>query len=545
MSFQTPKSKCTVHVEGLGNLDGWEYPNGVQQFCGIPYASLPKRWTRAQLQTTWPSSHHDGTKLGNSCPNPILDGPDLTPVPPNPLFNEPGTDELTALNINIVRPPPSVTNSPVLGYVHGGSLLFGGANLSIFDAVNLVSISVMIGKPIVVATFNYRVGLGGFLASAAIKEELQRDGYAGCGNFGLTDQQVAFEWINRYIPSLGGDPENVTAVGESAGGISISHQLLAANRPKFHRAVCMSGLSASIPSWTMEEHERLFQAVCQCFDIAADDPQVLELLRSIPQQDLADATDRVHGVPASTGNPCLDGWFHSGDPLEPHEAPLWLKSYMLGDVYHEGIIFHPNLLDDDYDFIHSTLHDSIGDDAHVNEVLRLYEMFPDTPQHLLLERFEHMAGDAVFKIPNFVTANLSTRLQADESLFRYHFDQRTRMKGPLEGTAYHAYELLYLFQNLNNKLNTEELSLAESFVRAWIAFCHGDKPWETGTDRWMVWGPDGRHQVKSEAEDETARDYTRFKSVLNMGEGNSVQKKWLRGVDTIVNKRMRIGTFRS
>lgn len=479
----------------------------------------------------------------NSCPNPILDGPDLTPVPPNPLFNEPGVDEQTALNINIVRPPPSVTKSPVLGYVHGGSLLFGGANLSVFDAVNLVSFSVKIGKPIVVATFNYRVGLGGFLASPAIKEELQRDGYAGCGNFGLTDQQVAFEWINRYISLLGGDPENVTAVGESAGGISISHQLLAANRPKFHRAVCMSGLSASIPSWTLEEHERLFKAVCQCFDIAFDDPQVLELLRAIPQQALANATGRAHGVEASTGNPCLDGWFHSGDPLEPHEPPSWLKSYMLGDVYHEGIIFHLNLLEDDYDFIRSTLIDSVGDEMYVNELLRLYGISPETPQHLLLDRFEHMAGDAVFKIPNFVTAKLCTRLQQEGSFFGYHFDQRTRMKGELKGTAYHAYELLYLFRNLDNELNANELSLADSFTRAWIEFCYGNKPWETGSDKWMVWGPDGSHRVKSEAEDEKTREYTRFKRVLDMGEESSVQKKWFRGIDTIVNKRMRIGTF--
>lgn len=481
----------------------------------------------------------------NSCPNPILDGPDLTPVPPNPLFNEPGTDELTALNINIVRPPPSVARSPVLAYVHGGSLLFGGANLSIFDAVNLVSISVMIGKPIVVATFNYRVGLGGFLASAAIRDELEQDGCAGCGNFGLTDQQVAFEWINRYISPLGGDPQNVTAVGESAGGISISHQLVASHRPKFHRAVCMSGLSAAIPSWTMEEHERLFQAVCHYFDIAVDDPSVLELLRAIPQQALADATAQVHGVPASTGNPCLDGWFHRGDPLEPHEAPSWLKSYMLGDVYHEGIIFHPNLMEDDYNFIHSTISDSIGDERVTKEILELYEIFPDTPPHLLLERFEHMAGDAIFKIPNFVTANICTRLQAEGSFFKYHFDQRTRMKGPLQGTAYHAYELLYLFRNLDNELNEKELDLAESFVKAWVEFCHGNKPWENGSDEWMVWGPDGSHQVKSEADDDTTRGYTRFKNVLNMDEDNSVQKKWLRGIDTIVNKRMRIGTFRN
>jgi carboxylesterase type B len=64
MSFQTPKGKCTLEIDGLGKVDGLEFANGVQQFCGIPYADLPKRWTRASLKTVWKGNSHDGTKLG-------------------------------------------------------------------------------------------------------------------------------------------------------------------------------------------------------------------------------------------------------------------------------------------------------------------------------------------------------------------------------------------------------------------------------------------------------------------------------------------------
>jgi carboxylesterase type B len=64
MSFHTPNSKCRTTIPGLGTLDGLQYANGVQQFCGIPYANLPKRWTRSALKTLWNDGHHDGTKLG-------------------------------------------------------------------------------------------------------------------------------------------------------------------------------------------------------------------------------------------------------------------------------------------------------------------------------------------------------------------------------------------------------------------------------------------------------------------------------------------------
>lgn len=64
MSFQTPTSKCRATIPGLGTLDGLQYSNGVQQFCGTPYAHLPKRWTRSILKTSWYKGHHDGTKLG-------------------------------------------------------------------------------------------------------------------------------------------------------------------------------------------------------------------------------------------------------------------------------------------------------------------------------------------------------------------------------------------------------------------------------------------------------------------------------------------------
>lgn len=64
MAPQIPVGTAELEIEGLGKLKGFIYPNGVRQFCGIPYGRLAKRWTRSTLATSWENNFHDGTRLG-------------------------------------------------------------------------------------------------------------------------------------------------------------------------------------------------------------------------------------------------------------------------------------------------------------------------------------------------------------------------------------------------------------------------------------------------------------------------------------------------
>lgn len=156
---------------------------------------------------------------------------------------------------------------PVMFYIHGGALVFGGGNRSVFDCVNLVTRSIEVERPVVAVNMNYRVGFGGFLASRDIADDLKADGYEGCGNFGFTDQQVALHWIQRYISHPNGSPSNVTGCGNSAGGISISHHFISKNPPIFHRAICMSGVENLAETWTMEQHELQYQNIVKHFPL--------------------------------------------------------------------------------------------------------------------------------------------------------------------------------------------------------------------------------------------------------------------------------------
>ena len=125
--------------------------------------------------------------------------------------DEPQSED--CLHLNIYRPKSTNSSTqklPVLIHVHGGAFNFGYAN----DR----EISSLVGwskEPLIGVTFEYRVGALGFLPSKLMAEE-------GALNLGLKDQRLLFEWVKKHISGFGGDPENVTLMGPSAGAHSVS-----------------------------------------------------------------------------------------------------------------------------------------------------------------------------------------------------------------------------------------------------------------------------------------------------------------------------------
>jgi triacylglycerol lipase len=115
------------------------------------------------------------------------------------------------LSINVVRPAgisPS-KKLPVGVWIHGGGFFIGGSCWPYNNLSHLVNASQQAGKPIIAVSFNYRLGILGFLAGSELAAE-------GNVNLGLHDQRLALRWINENIASFGGDPEKVTIFGESA-----------------------------------------------------------------------------------------------------------------------------------------------------------------------------------------------------------------------------------------------------------------------------------------------------------------------------------------
>ncbi|KAH7043917.1 Alpha/Beta hydrolase protein [Macrophomina phaseolina] len=539
MAPQAPTGTTTIEIPSFGKIKGLLFPSGIRQFCGIPYAQLQKRWTRSTLNTSLPGHYHDGTQHGPICPQPPeYKGDDLTIlVPPFPHFKPPLEDDLHCLNLNLVLPPSHTPGPhPVLVWIHGGSFLFGSSTSPAYDMARLVAYSTARGTPVIGVSINYRVGLFGFLASHCIARALGPS--AGAGNFGLTDQQTALEWLQRHIASVGGDPGNVTIFGESAGGMSVAHQVWAARPAPFARAVSMSGTLNTIPAWGVEKHERRFGALLRHLGIVDVDPaseEALERLRSVSQLDIAAATCAIEGAVGATANPCDDGWFHAQTPslADIGSPPEWLRGYMIGDVRDEAMIFRGALDDQDYGSVREKFVRFMGEES-VEIVLRLYGIHPEVTHAELEQRFEEMASDGIFKVQTYLHAHASKVPQT----YAYHVDQVSTLENPLKGLAYHAIDLLYVFMNLEEQMSEGQRKLARKMAGDFIDFAYGKEPWERfGGGNWMVYGPDDRWSVKTEKEDEAERQYGRMRKILDM----SVFPQWAEALDYIVNKRWILG----
>ncbi|KAL1875846.1 hypothetical protein Daus18300_003037 [Diaporthe australafricana] len=536
----TPSSTEIISIPTFGDVKGLVYPSGARQFRGIPYAKLTKRWTRSVLNTTLPNGFHDGTQHGPICPQPpeYTWGSELVPVPPIPYFNKDVEDELNCLNLNIVLPPASHTkNLPVMVWIHGGSLLFGSSTNPCYDMVKLVDHSTSIGHPIIGVSTNYRVGLFGFLASAAIASDLEADGLAGAGNFGLTDQQTALRWVHRYIAGVGGDRDNVTIFGESAGGMSVAHQVWAHEPAPFARAISMSGTLNTIPVWSLGEHERRFRGLLRHLKVDEDGAAALAALRDAPQEAIAAATCEIEGSMGATGNPCADGWYHAQRPSMASggivSPPDWFQGYMIGDVKDEAAMFRGGLHDQDYASILGHFSGFLGDKNAV-DILQKYGISGDLSHEELDLRFEKMATEGLFWLHTYLHAHASKV----EGTYAYHFDQVSQLETSFKGLAHHAVELVFVFQTLEEKMTDNEMKLSRKLGADFIHFAHGKDPWERfGDGKWMVYGPDDKWAVKTEDEDKDVRNYARMTSILNDG----LFPKWAEAMDYVINRRWFLG----
>src|SRR5215470_17238973 len=235
---------------------------GVNSFLGLPYAAPPTgnlRWRPPQPAAAW-TGVRPATQFGPSCPQALTRNP----------FLPPGTISEDCLYLNVYAPPVGNNDQggrPVLVWIHGGGLVQDGARN--YDGTKLAAAGT------VVVTINYRLGALGFLAHPALAS---RPG-GPAGNYGLMDQQAALRWVQRNIAQFGGDPDNVTISGESAGGLSVlAHLVSRGSRGLFEKAIVQSGSFAlnQQPLAEAEAAGEAFAAQAGCPD------QTAACLRHLP-----------------------------------------------------------------------------------------------------------------------------------------------------------------------------------------------------------------------------------------------------------------------
>lgn len=176
----------------------------INVYKGIPYAAPPVgalRWRAPEAPAAWAGTR-DASKFGPACPQP---GGDMA-------RGLPQSEDCLTLNIWTGARPGSAEKRPVYVWIYGGGFIGGTGASPEFDGEALAK------KGIVVVTFNYRVGVLGFLATAELSKE---SGHNASGNYGLLDDIAALQWVQRNIAAFGGDPAQVTIGGQSAGAGSV------------------------------------------------------------------------------------------------------------------------------------------------------------------------------------------------------------------------------------------------------------------------------------------------------------------------------------
>lgn len=195
-----------------GPLEGVPSPRaGVMAFEGIPYAAPPigkLRWRPPQPAAKWPVVRN-ADRFMAACPQNYM-GPDSTA-----FFGDYEIKSEDCLFVNVWTPAKSASEKlPVLVWIHGGGFRVGSGTERLHHGENLAA------KGVVLVTFNYRLGVFGFLAHPELTKESE---HGASGNYGLMDQIAALEWVKRNIAAFGGDPARVTIFGESAGSGSVSY----------------------------------------------------------------------------------------------------------------------------------------------------------------------------------------------------------------------------------------------------------------------------------------------------------------------------------
>jgi para-nitrobenzyl esterase len=230
----------TIIAVAQGKLAGRTDAHGIRSFKGIPYAEPPvgpRRWKAPVPARSWPGVR-DATAFGASCLAPPWPADSIYADHP-PHFSE------DCLSLNVWA-ASSAKHAAVIVFIYGGSLIRGSSWEPTYDGAHFAE------HGVVFVSINYRLGPLGWLALPELSAE-SRHGVSG--NYGLLDQIEALEWVRENIAAFGGDPGNITIMGESAGGLSVAYLMASPlARGLFHKAIGESLNIQSAPELKRANH---------------------------------------------------------------------------------------------------------------------------------------------------------------------------------------------------------------------------------------------------------------------------------------------------
>ena len=450
----------TVKVE-QGLLQG-TLENGVMVYKGVPYAAPPigkLRWHAPQ-----PPAHWKGIRKADKfSANPMqVMVHELGPWTPE--YQPQGAISEDCLYLNIwTTAKSSKEKRPVVMYIPGGAFTGGSGDCPVYNGENLAK------KGLVVVTINYRVGVFGFLALPELTKESR---HQSSGNYGLLDQLAALKWIHKNISAFGGNPNQVTIMGQSAGAASVNYLTASSlSRGLFVRAIAESGtnyMNGPGESLKAAEHYGLK------FEKAIGASSLAEL-RKIPAAALVDSTNnKYHFLPI------VDGWYL------PESADAIFKAGRQNDVTTiTGWVADEGSYSGTYGKIpaeefRTEVKQKAGPFA--NKILKLY---PASTQAEAAKSQKELVRD--INVVSMYFWGIKREKTANTKLYTYLFTHQQPGSTKERYEAFHSSELPYVFDNLNQSprpWTAEDKEIEKVMSGYWTNFIKTGNPNGKGLPEW-------------------------------------------------------------
>lgn len=439
----------------------------IAVYRGIPYAAPPVgplRWRPPQPVVPW-SGVRAATEFPPSAPQP--DGGVIALFGTRP--RAPMDEDCLYLNLWTPARDPG-ERRPVMVWIHGGGFRVGAGDNPMYNGVKLAEAGV------VLVSFNYRLNVFGMLAHPALSAESDK---GASGNYGLMDQVAALRWVRDNIASFGGDPDNVTIFGESAGSRSVA-MLAAAPQARglFHRGICQSGALRDV-SATLTDRKAQGLAIAEKLGCESADA-----LREQPWEAL-------HGAVAFDSNPFVDGAFMPEDPQALYArgdiAPVPL---IMGTNADEATMFDIPVRArfDTAAKYEALLRESFGDRA--DAVLAAYPAATDAD-----------AYGAMMALRTDQRMTLPARTQArwlraaGIPAYLYRFSRVPPWKGGEKMGAYHGAEIPYIFGGgvrlgrfePDANISDTDRALSDALMGYWTNFAATGDPNGGGLPDWPAY----------------------------------------------------------
>jgi len=441
-----------LHVRlAAGTVVGALDDSGVRVFKGIPYAAPPtgaRRWRPPEALAPWEGTR-SALAFGPDCPQ-----------------SGTGATRATAMNEDClylnVWAPATVSPSPlpVMVWIHGGGFTAGSGSDPRCDGVALARLGV------IVVTFNYRVGLFGFLAHPELSKE---NAQHASGNYGLMDQMAALRWVQDNIGQFGGDAQRVTVFGVSAGSASISLLLTSAPARGLFQQCILHSPGAGRPLATLQQAEAAGR-------VLGDD---IDALRQMPPAELFKKTSLL--VPAMRGlttprvlRPILDGVVITEDERPAFKAGrLHAMPMIVGSNADEGTLLTASWpIETRADYVAVVdANFAVCSDA----AMAVYPVDQDAQARL---RVAEMFADCQFNYGVQLLARTMTRKA--QPVWRYLF---TRRRPQQQDGPHHGEEVGHAFGNLAAARTSRpalfdqtDVAISTAMMNAWSNFALSGNP---------------------------------------------------------------------